>query len=146
MEKRFANILGGLAGAVALNILHEVYRHYDAEAPRADLLGEEAITKTLDAADLDVPEGNTMYLTNLASDLVSNAFLFSAVGLGKDKNLWLKGLSVGLGVGLSTLAAPKLGGLDAAPVMRTHKTTALTVLWYVVGGLATAATIRLLRK
>ena len=44
---QFKNLLAGLTGAIALNILHETVRKTSANAPRIDLLGEEALQKTL---------------------------------------------------------------------------------------------------
>jgi hypothetical protein len=45
MKKLASSIIGGIAGAVALNILHQAVKQFDHEAPRVDLIGEEAITK-----------------------------------------------------------------------------------------------------
>jgi hypothetical protein len=32
------NLIGGLAGALALNLLHETYKQFDSKAPRVDLV------------------------------------------------------------------------------------------------------------
>jgi hypothetical protein len=39
------SLIGGFAGAIALNILHETVKRYYDKAPRVDLVGEEALEK-----------------------------------------------------------------------------------------------------
>jgi hypothetical protein len=42
---------GGIAGAITLTLIHETVRRPITDAPRMDLLGMEAIAKTLDSVD-----------------------------------------------------------------------------------------------
>jgi hypothetical protein len=144
--KIIQNIIGGLAGAVALNILHQAVKQFDHEAPRVDLVGEEALTKGMEAMGLTPPTGKALFAATLAGDLISNAAYYSMIGLGKTKYLLYHGAAHGLcaGIGALTLTGPM--GLSDAPVTRTDKTKLLTVAWYTFGGLVAGAVIKSLRK
>lgn len=143
--KQIENIAGGLAGALALNILHESYKRIDSEAPRVDLVGEEALTKTVESAGLQAPTGSKLFGLTLAADVISNAMYFSAIGVGKKKHLLLRGAGYGLAAGLGAVLFTKPLGLDDTPVTKTNKTKILTVAWYLAGGLITALTIQTLK-
>ncbi len=56
------NLLGGFAGALALNLLHETFKQLDAKAPRIDLVGEEALSNTIKSLGKQPPAGNTLCL------------------------------------------------------------------------------------
>ncbi|MFD0766321.1 hypothetical protein ACFQZI_15775 [Mucilaginibacter lutimaris] len=144
--KLLKNFAGGLAGAIALNILHEIVRRIYHDAPRVELIGEEAVTKISNAAGTEHPTGDTLYLTTLAGDVISNAMYYSAIGAAKKKHLVITGLGVGLSAGFGALKLTKPMGLSDAPVTRTNTTKALTVAWYTFGGLVAALTIKSLRK
>jgi hypothetical protein len=140
--KVIKNLIGGLAGTIALNILHETIKHYDKDAPRVDLVGEEAITKGIEMVGAVPPKGQELYLTTLAADLFSNAFYYSLIGGGKRKNLLIRGLAYGSAAGFGALKLVKPLGLKNKPVARTDKTKVLTVAYYTLGGLVTALVIR----
>ena len=144
--KGIENLAGGLAGALVLNILHETVKRMDKDAPRVDLVGEEALSKSLETVGVEPPKGDALFGATLAADVFSNALYFSAVGAGKKKNLLLLGAGYGLAAGVGALTLTKPLGLKDAPVNRTTKTKALTVAFYLVGGLVSALTIRALRK
>ncbi|PWS26889.1 hypothetical protein DHW03_12750 [Pedobacter yonginense] len=139
-------LLADFAGAAALNILHETVRRFDKDAPKVHRIGEEALSKSLHKMNLSAPTGDHLYLATLASDLVSNSLYFSAIGYGKDKNVYLKGALAGLTAGFGAISLPSKLGLDDAPVTRTDKTKILTVSWYLIGGLVTAAVLNRLNK
>jgi len=140
------NILGGLAGAIALNILHETVKRLDHDAPQINLVGEEAISNSMEAAGLEPPTGDSLFVAALAGDLVSNALYYSLIGNGKKENIILRGAGYGLGAGLGALFLTEPLGLSDAPITKTDKTKALTVTWYVFGGLVAALAIKALRK
>ena len=50
------NLIGGLAGAVALNIIHEVARKLDPDAPQVQLVGEEALSSLLQHWEVHRPK------------------------------------------------------------------------------------------
>jgi len=140
--KAINNITAGLAGAVVLNILHESAKRFFPNAPRVDLVGEEALTGILESAGVEPPQGNALYAATLASDVVSNALYYSLIGQGKKKNVLLRGAGIGLAAGIGALTLTKPLGLNDAPVNRTNTTKVLTVAWYLIGGLVTASILK----
>ncbi|WP_316795241.1 hypothetical protein [Pedobacter agri] len=139
-------ILAGFAGAAALNILHETVRRFDNDAPRVDLVGEEALIRSMNSLDLEPPKGDNLYAATLAGDIISNGIYYSAIGMAGSKNIYLKGALAGLTAGLGAIKLPEKMGLDDKPVTKTDKTKVLTVAWYLIGGLVTAAVFNRLKK
>jgi hypothetical protein len=146
MKKLASSIIGGIAGAVALNILHQAVKQFDHEAPRVDLVGEEAIMKGLEKAGITAPTGDTLFTITMAADLISNAAYYSLIGAGKKKHLPYIGAITGLAAGVGALTLTKPMGLSDAPVTRTDKTKILTVAWYTFGGIVAGSVIKALRK
>ena len=140
--KLINSLIGGFVGAIALNILHETVKQYYEKAPRIDLLGEEALEKSLDAVGIDPPEGKNLYLATLAGDVISNGLYYSAIGFGSTKNIYIKGAVAGLAAGVGALQLPEPMGLDDLPVTYSKPTKALTVSWYLFGGLVASAVIK----
>jgi len=134
-------LIGGFAGAIALNLLHETVRRFDPKAPRVDLIGEEALSKGLSAAGIDPPKGDKLYAATLAGDILSNGLYYSAIGIGAPKFLWIRAAVVGLSAGIGALELPEPMGLDDTPVTRSERTEVLTVSWYLFGALVTAAVL-----
>ncbi|MDQ2719409.1 MAG: hypothetical protein M3Z26_06550 [Bacteroidota bacterium] len=135
-------LLGGLVGALALNLIHETYRRFDDKAPRVDLVGEETLRNIIEATGNEAPTGNRLYASTLVGDVVSNALYFSLIGFGKKKNLITRGAIFGAAAGVGTVIFTKDLGLRDAPVNRFTRTKVLTVSWYLIGGLVTAASIK----
>src|SRR3982751_4415269 len=106
---------GGLAGAVALTVLHEVTRRLDSQAPRMDLLGMEAASKGIKAAGGHVPPKDKLFKWALAGDIFSNTLYYSAVSGKTKKQVWRKGALLGLSAGLGAVLLPKPLGLDEKP-------------------------------
>ncbi|GAB2691205.1 hypothetical protein GCM10027037_13100 [Mucilaginibacter koreensis] len=136
---------GGLAGALALTALHQYVKANNEDAPRMDLLGMEALGKSLKKADAPIPEQPDLYYLTMAGDIVSNALFYSAAGLGK-KQTWLKGALLGLAAGAGAVYLPKPMGLNEEHSNRTPQTQAMAVLYYLTGGLVAAGSIKLLNK
>ncbi|MDN3551626.1 hypothetical protein [Mucilaginibacter aquaedulcis] len=146
MKKITSSIIGGIAGAGALNILHQAVKQFDHLAPRVDLVGEEAITKSLEKAGITPTTGNTLFTITMAADLLSNAAYYSLIGTGKRKQLPYIGAITGFAAGFGALTLTKPMGLSDAPVTRTGKTKFLTVAWYTLGGLVAGSIMKALRK
>jgi len=145
--KKGTTIIGGTAGAVALNLLHEAYRQIDADAPHIHLIGEEALVKILKTVHLPLPNNKKeLYRWTLAGDVLSNAAYFSLLGLGESKHILRRGLILGSAAGVGAVFMPQKMGLNNAPSDRTMETKILTVLWYTLGGLAAAGVMKVLRK
>ena len=144
--KILKNLLGGLAGALALNIIHETVRRFDKDAPRVDQVGEEGVNHALEAVTGESLSGKQLYAANLAGDIISNSLFYSTIGSAETKNLLWRGAATGVSVGLSTLSMTKRMGLDDSPVNRSLKTKAMTVGYYFAGGLVAGLVIRALRS
>ncbi|WP_134088099.1 hypothetical protein [Olivibacter sp. XZL3] len=138
------NILGGLAGALVLNAIHEGAKRAIPSAPEINKVGEEAITKVSKAAGMPPPAGKKLYTATLAGDLVSNAIYYSAIGKGDKQTLLLRGAGYGLIAGLGVIGLTKPLGLDDEPINKSMSTKFLTVLWYTLGGIVAASAIKLL--
>jgi len=144
--KLIHNLLGGLAGAVALNLLHETMKRIQPDAPHVDEVGEQAAAKAIELTGLDVPEHKTLAGVTLAADLASNAFFYSMIGQGKESNLVPRGAVYGLAVGLGTLGLAGAGPVDDTPITKTTATKMMTVAWYVFGGVVAGWMIGGLRE
>lgn len=131
----------GLAGAIALNILHETVRQLVPEAPRADILGMRSITKGFRKAGEQPPTGNTLYGLAMLGDLTSNALYYSLVGVSPRQPL-LAGAVLGALAGIGAVTLPGPMGLGEAPTKRTEATIAMTIGWYLFGGLVAGAVYR----
>lgn len=133
------SLAGGLAGALLLTGMHQLVRYLDKDAPRMDLLGEEVIKKSLKQAGVKPPEGKRLYYTTLAGDILANSLYYSLAGAGRTKNTWVRGINLGLAAGLGGILLPKPLGLNPVYSNKTTRTRLLTVAYYLLGGLASAA-------
>ena len=125
---------GGLFGAFALSIVHQLLKKYNPEAPHMDELGMEALAKTLNLAGLPIPEEKKLFLITLAGDLLVNSAFYSAAGIGGKDRVLLRGLLLGLSAGIGGVLLPKPMGLDEQKSARTNQTKILTIGLYLVGG------------
>lgn len=139
--KNLLTLAGGLTGALLLTGVHQLVRQFDKEAPRMDLMGEEAIKKSLKPTDIEPPKGEKLYYTAMAGDIVANTLYYSLVGVGKAKNPWARGIWLGLAAGIGGVLLPKPLGLNPIYSNKTNRTRVLTVAYYLLGGLASAAII-----
>lgn len=128
-------IVCGAAGAVTTNALHELVRRAVPNAPRGDLLGMQALSKTVTAAGAPAPRGRRLYVRTLAGDLVWNAAYFALVRVaGRSAR---RAFTTGAGLGAVLLPRPL--GLAPSTTARSFATALLTVALYTAGGLAAAA-------
>ena len=137
-------LAAGLAGAAALNALHESARHLLPDAPRVDLLGRRAVLRAFGAAGEPPPSPAATYGLALTGDLVSNGAYFAGVGVGDAEGAPLRGLLLGAAGGALTVLLPPALGFSSAPVRRTAQTAAMTVAWYAAGGLVAGLLYRAL--
>ncbi|RQP15672.1 MAG: hypothetical protein EAS52_14355 [Parapedobacter sp.] len=135
----FRNILPALAGSLVLNIIHELGRKRLDNAPRINEIAEEGIEKTWRAAGSKPPQEKELYSMALAGDIVANTAFFRAISGNSPKETWAKGLLLGTAAGIGALTLTKPLGLNDEPVNRNRNVKALTVLYYLIGGLVTAA-------
>lgn len=139
-------LASGFAGACALTLVHQAALKLTDKAPRADVLGMRALNKAIRKADWQSPPDDQLYKWALAGDLAANSAYYSLVNVGSENRTWLRGALLGLGAGLGALALPGPMGLGSRPTNRTRATQAMTVAWYLLGGLAAAAASRVLAR
>lgn len=137
----------GLAGATVLTLIHETARRSRVpNAPRADVLGMRAIAKSMRKVGVEPPPDDRLFHWAMVGDMISNSLYYSLAGLGDERKAWLRGGLLGLGAGVGAVALPGPLGLGRGPSGRTRATQAMTVAWYLAGGLAAAATARWLSR
>jgi hypothetical protein len=135
----------GLAGALALTAVHETARQQISTAPRMDMLGMQAIENGLRSVNVQPPQGKSLYELALVGDIVSNALYYSMVANGKPEGALVRGAMLGLAAGLGAVTLPKPLGLQPQ-INRTNATHAMTIGWYLLGGLAAGAAYQMLSR
>jgi hypothetical protein len=128
-------LVSGLAGALAVTLVHETVRQKVSSAPRADILGVRVIENMLMAANQQPPTGDDLHKMALAADIASNAAYYSLVGAGQPRGGLVRGLVLGLLAGIGGITLPGPLGLGEAPTERTPETRVMTVAWYLLGGI-----------
>jgi len=139
------NMAAGLIGSVALNILHEVVRKNMNNVPEINLLGAEAVNKTLSHYGRPIHDPNDLHKVTLELDLIANATYYSMIG-SSGKYIWPKAIAMGLSAGIGALKLPEPLGLDPTPVDQTTQKQVLTVGYYLFGALVTAAVLKTILK
>ena len=136
----------GFAGAAAVTLLNESARRVIPQAPRLDALGMRALARGVRATGQEPPQGERLRGAALAGDLVSNTLYYSLAGAaGGGRNTWLLGSLLGLGAGVGAAFLPPRIGLGRQPG-ETSATRAMTVAWYLVGGLVAAGVFAFLER
>lgn len=147
INKTILQSLGsGLAGACVLTAIHETVRQFSDEAPRADILGMRAIKKIMNKADAEPPADDELHEWALGGDILSNTLYYSLIGLSNPENSLVVGAALGLVAGVGAVELPGPMGLGTVPSKRTPATVAMTIGWYLIGGLTTAAVYSLLKR
>jgi len=143
--KLLPSLGAGLAGALALTLIHETARRLRPEdAPRMDVLGMRGLRKLLGKANAPQPNEDTLFNLTMAGDVLSNGLYYSLVGSGR--HAVRRGLLLGLAAGAGGVLLPGPLGLGEAPSRRTPQTQGMTLAWYTAGGLVAGAVARALRK
>jgi hypothetical protein len=137
---------GGFAGAAFLTLIHETLRRVTPEAPRMDRLGMEAISKSLEAVNVEVPAENELFTITMAGDIISNSLYYSLAAIGDKEKVILRGTMLGLAAGIGAVYLPKPLGLDESPSNRTAETKLMTVGLYLLGGAVASVTSKLLEE
>jgi hypothetical protein len=137
---------GGFAGATALTLLHQTLKKLNTNAPRMDLLGMEAISKSLQSVNMDVPDEDNLFKITMAGDIITNSIYYGLAAIGSEKKVMIRGALLGLAAGFGAVYLPKPLGLNESPSNRTAETKLLTVGLYLAGGLVASLTSRLLEN
>ena len=138
--------IGGLAGACALTLLNEGAKKLDKDAPKMDLLGMNAVARLTKGNNILTQAADKIFPVALAGNLVSNSLYFSMAESSNNKSTLIRGTLLGLAAGAGAVFLPKALGLKEQPTAGTLKTKALTIAWYLIGGIVAAAAINALEK
>src|SRR4051812_17191037 len=111
-------LLAGLAGALAVNLIHETVRRLrPRDAPRLDVLGMRALTRVFRTADANPPPAPQLHTLTLVADVLGNGLYYSLVGSGR--NAWWRGGALGLAAGTGGVLLPGPLGLGEKQSNRT---------------------------
>jgi hypothetical protein len=143
--KKGSSFISGLAGSIALTLLHEVLKKNVSAAPRMDKLGKQALSKTLAASGSEIPSDNNLQKLTLGGDIMGNAGYYSLVGLIPRYGL-VTGTVIGLAAGIGAVTLPGKMGLHEKYSNASNKTRVLTVALYLTGGLIAGAVHTLLER
>ena len=132
----------GVTGALTLTLIHETARRLLPNAPRMDVLGMRAIARGMYHFNEKPPEEEKLFQYSILGDIISNSLYYSFTGTGR--RAWWRGAILGAAAGVGGVVLPGPLGLGKEPSGRTPQTKAMTVAWYVLGGLAAAALSRTL--
>jgi len=132
----------GAIGAVTLTSVHQLARQLTSNAPRMDVLGERAITRSIRAAGGDPPPQHVLHRWALAGDLLANSAYYSLVACGRQARVWPRAVVLGLAAGAGALVLPPRMGLGEPPNSEHLSNRVMTVAWYLAGALAAAAAAR----
>lgn len=134
------SLISGAAGAVALTAVHQAARAVTDSAPRMDVVGMRALARGATAAGTEAPRTHAgLYGATLAGDLIANTMFYSLA------TTYTRGTVLGLMAGIGALVLPERMGLGVPPKSELLSNRVMTIAWYLVGGLAAAATAQFLR-
>ena len=132
-------IVSGFVGAGTVTILNELARRLFSHTPRMDVIGERALARSMEVADLPPPREDQVYRWSIAGDMASNTAYYGLVGLRSPQITCPVAAVLGVVAGLGPAFLPRPLGLGRQPGARQPLTGLLTVAWYTAGGLAAAA-------
>ncbi len=127
----YKKIIAGLGGALALSLLHETIRKNFDNVPEINKVGEEALNKVLDKADMKITNHDQLYAATLAGDVIGNGMYYATTATSGFN------IASGLAMGLGALALPGKVGLDEDPVAETTQKKVMTVAYYLFGAIVT---------
>ena len=134
-------LLAGAIGAVVLTAVHQLGRATLDHPPRMDVLGRRALRRTARPMGVRLGRRQAQRWT-LAGDLVSNALYYALATRGSPDGAPWRGTLLGALAGLGGVFLPGPLGLGRSPSRARASTSALTVGWYTLGGLAAGIAAR----
>lgn len=145
--KRLGSALGsGLAGATAVTAIHQMLRPHVKHPPRMDVYGRRAIARSMRGLGAEPPRGQRLQHLALAGDLVANTLYYAAIGLVRRRHAGAAGTILGTLAGIGGVLLPPVMGLGSRPSRRSKQTIALTIGYYLLGGLVSAVVYKALAK
>ena len=147
MRNLLAASASGAVGAIVLNIIHETARHLSKNAPRVDRLGEEALANAIkNLGETTPPALDDLYAPTLLGDLISNSLYYALSGAFGKQNAVSSGALLGAAAGVGAVYLPDKIGLRKSFTAATNERAAMTIAWYLAGGLAAGLTYKLLAE
>ena len=142
---KYSSLLSGLAGSLALTILHETLRKNVDLAPRMDLMGEEGLTKVLSSIGIPIPSEPQLFNLTMGGDIIGNAGYYSLVATTPKQPI-VAGTVLGMAAGVGALTLPDKLGLNKEYSNASRKTQLLTVAIYLFGGIVAGVVYKALDK
>jgi hypothetical protein len=105
-----------------------------------DTLGRRAIASGMEAAGFDPPAEDRLQAAALGGDVLSNTLYYSLAAIGEPS--LARGAALGGAAGVGAVALSPLMGLGYRPAARTPQTVAMTIAWYLFGGVVASAVHR----
>ena len=144
-------LVSGLAGALSVNLVHEMTRYAAGgdpspdRVPRLDRLGQDGVVLAARSVGLTPPRaGAPRYATAMAGDVLMNAGLYALVA-SLAKRPMHGGVLAAVAAGATGLLLPKLVGLEKH-TGTTPTAKALTFADYAIGGVVTGFVLGLLTQ
>ncbi|HAV02488.1 MAG TPA: hypothetical protein DCW95_04715 [Chryseobacterium sp.] len=138
--------IAGLAGALALTGVHQLFKKCMDDAPHLEQVGEEAVKESLEAVDVQLSDEDQVYNAALGGNILSNAVLFSTLATSTSPTqIVTKSLGTGLlgAAGTLGLAEQLLGNNKAT---NTDKKKWMTAGYYLLGALVTVGVYNVLER
>lgn len=144
---KLPSLLGGLAGALTLTALNEVMKRIDHSTPHPNLLGRNAVARIVKGAGLSsIAAKGKLKPMAATGELITNSLYFGMAEASNPAKTVARGMLLGFAAGMGALTLSKPLGLDARDRETSAATKALTVAWYVTGGLVAAGVMNLITK
>lgn len=137
-------LIGGLAGAISITIIHELTKKVFPDAPRLDKLGEQATAKLVGKVTGETPPKKDVYGAALAGDLIANALYYGFAAAGSKHPIRTAGV-LGITAGVGALKLPAKMGLKEEYTSGNFQRKLITVGLYTLGGIIAGAAVNLFR-
>ena len=138
-------LIGGLAGAIGITLVHELTRKIYPDAPRLDKLGEQAVQKFVNKTTGDAPPQKELYGPALAGDLIANALYYGFAAAGTKHPVKTAGF-LGISAGLGAISLPSKMGLNEELTSGTLQKKLITVGLYTLGGIIAGSVVNFMRN
>jgi hypothetical protein len=138
-------IIGGLAGAISVTLLHELIRTFYAGAPRLDQLGEQATAKLIKSTGQHPPDEEKLYAPALGADVAANT-LYYGIAAANAKHPVRTATLMGLTAGLGAISLPSKLGLNNDYSAGTPERKLITLALYTIGGIIAGTVVKTMKN
>ena len=104
-----------------------------------DLMGMRALRRMSPQLYEPHTSSERLHTLALAGDLLCNSLYYAAIPARTASATWTRAVVLGFAAGLGALLLPEPIGLGPPPYSDRRSNQLMTVAWYVVGAVATAA-------